>query len=152
MLQLQTRPVLHTRVIVVQALLSEERKIRQEMDQVYRLYIDNQITPAGFGERYKPLEERCKQVEDQIPELQAEVDFLKIQYLSSDQVLQEARDLYSRWPELCKDDRRTIVENVVERITIGKDDISIHLAYVPASSELMVERQHNLKGSSPPRA
>ncbi len=85
---------------LLNALVDEERRIKQDMDMVYKLYLDRAISSSGFGERYKPLEERQQQIEDQIPELQAEMDFLKIQHLSSDQILQEAKDLYTRWPQL----------------------------------------------------
>lgn len=132
--------------------LEEERKTRQEMDLVYKLYLDQTISSGGFGERYKPLEERLAEMQDQIPELQAEIDFLKIQYLSSDQVLQEARDLYVRWPQLPEDDKRAIVETITEQITIGRDEVAINLCYLPTSSEMMTDRQHNLTGSSPPPA
>lgn len=131
------------------ALVEEERKIRQDMDMVYKLYLDQTISSSGFGERYRPLEERIAQMQDQIPELQAEIDFLRIQYLSSDQVLQEARDLYARWPQLAFEDKRAIVENITEQITIGKDEVAINLCYLPTSSEMMADRQHNLMGSSP---
>lgn len=133
---------------LLEALLDEERSIRQNMDMVYKLYLDQTISSGGFGERYKPLEERQKQIEDQIPELQAEIDFLKIQYLSSDQILQEAKDLYTRWPQLTAEHKRTLVENITEQIIIGKDDISINLNYLPTSSEMMTDRQHNVRGSS----
>jgi site-specific DNA recombinase len=118
------------------------------MDMVYKLYLDQTISSTGFGERYKPLEEQQKQLGDKIPELQAEIDYLKIQYLSSDQILQEARDLYTRWPQLTEEHKRSIVENITDRIIIGKEDISINLAYLPTSSEMMTDRQHNDMGSS----
>ncbi len=76
-----------------------------------------------------------------------EIDFLKIQYLSSDQILAEAKDLYTRWPELASEEKREIIEHTVERIVIGKDDLQIELGYIPSSSELMAKRQHNLKDS-----
>jgi site-specific DNA recombinase len=81
-----------------------------------------------------------------------EVDFLTIQYLSRDQILTEARDIYMRWPDLERDEKRRIIENTVDKITIGKDDISIELAYFPSSLEFMTDRQRGDKGSSPPRA
>jgi hypothetical protein len=37
------------------------------------------------------MEARLKQLEDQVPAIQAEIDFLKIRYLSSDQIVNEAR-------------------------------------------------------------
>jgi site-specific DNA recombinase len=104
----QADGVIKEKETLLQALAEEERKIRQEMSKVYKLYVDDEITSKGFGECYRPLEERLKQVEDQIPEVQAGVDFLKIQYLSSDQVLHEARDLYTRWPSLSTEEKRGI--------------------------------------------
>lgn len=128
---------------LLQALDDEERKLRQEMDRLYKLYLDEQITPTGFGERYKPLEERLAQMQNQVPELQAGIDFLKIQYLSSDQVLHEARDLYTRWPNLSTEEKRAIVEQITEQIIITDNEVSITLAYLPTSSELMANGQQN---------
>lgn len=113
------------------ALIEEEKKIRAEMDKIYRLYVDDEITGQGFGERYKPLEERIKQIEEKLPELQGEIDFLKIQYLSSDQILNEAKDLYSRWPELTYEEKRKIIETITENIIIAKDEVTINLCYLP---------------------
>jgi len=100
-----------------------------------------------FGRQYRPLESRLKQIEDRIPELQAEIDFLKIQYLSSDQILQEAKDLYSRWPELTSEEKRKIVENITEKIIVGKDDVTINLCYLPSPSKMMTSRQRNFRDS-----
>ncbi len=82
---------------MISELEEEEKKIKQEIDKTFELYYSDKLTKDGFGEKYSPLEERLKQLKDQIPELQGEIDFLKIQYLSSDEVLSEAQDLYSRW-------------------------------------------------------
>jgi len=87
-----------------------------------------------------------------MPRLQAEADFLKIQYLSSDEVLAETRDLYERWTSLSADEKRQIVEQVVERITVEKDHVRIDLCYLLSSSEVVADGQRNLKGSSPPPA
>lgn len=142
-------------------LIEEERKVKQDMDKTYRLYLEDQITSEGFGSRYKPLEERVGQIADQIPELQGEIDFLKIQYLSKDEILNEARDLYSSWSSLTTEEKRNIVESITEKVTIGKEDVTINLCYLPPSPELMATGQRNLipalpfchitlKGQKPP--
>jgi site-specific DNA recombinase len=127
----------------------EEKTIRTEMDKVYRLYIDGDMAQDSFRERYAPLEARLTQVADQIPRLQGEIDVLKISYLSSDQILHEAKDLYSRWPKLDFDQKRTIVENITDSIVIGQGEIDIHLCYLPThpSSEDITNWQHNPRGS-----
>ena len=110
---------------------SEEQRIRSQMDQVYELYMDGKITKDGFGERYQPLEERLSQLSDQIPRLQGEIDILKISYLSSDQILHEAKDVYGRWPHLDFEQKRKIVENITDKIIVGQGEIDIHLCYLP---------------------
>jgi len=137
---------------LLESLDKEKRETRQALDKIMRLYLDDEISKEGFGKEYRPLEQRLSQLEDEIPRLQGEIDFLKIQYLASDQILADAKDLYSRWPELEFAEKRKVVENITERIVVGKDDVTIDLCYLPSSSELMAEKQRGLTGSSPQRA
>jgi site-specific DNA recombinase len=130
----------------------ERQAVRREMEKILRAYMDGELPVEGFGREYRPREERLKQLEDELPRLQGELDFLKIQYVSSDEVLAEARDLASRWATLTAEEKRQIVEQVVDRITVGKDEVAIDLAYLPTSSEITAKRRHNLRGSSPRRA
>ena len=82
------------------------------------------------------MDEQLIQLTEQLPQLEAEIDFLKIQQLSSSSVLSEAKDLYNRWPTTPPEERRSIVEAITTSITIGKEDISFKFAYVPTSFEM----------------
>ena len=47
-----------------QALASLQRqivKVREDMKQTHQLYLEGHVTPQGFGEFYKPAEERLNQ-------------------------------------------------------------------------------------------
>lgn len=126
----------------------EAEKVRQETERTYRLYLDNQITSEAFGKFFKPLEERQKQIDEEIPRLQAEIDFLKINTFSTDQVMNDAHDLQSRWPQLEREEKRKIVECITNKIVIAKDEISIDLCYLPSSKELS-KREWSLGDSNP---
>ncbi|MBU1702406.1 MAG: recombinase family protein [Candidatus Eisenbacteria bacterium] len=135
----------------LRALETERDRVVREMDRIYKAYIADEFSVQGFGRQYRPLEERLNQIEVELPQLQGEIDFYTIQYLSRDEILSEARDLYSRWPSLASDDKKQIVEHIVERIVIGKGDIEIHLSYLPSSplfSELVTKEQRNSRDSS----
>jgi site-specific DNA recombinase len=134
---------------LLKTLLEEEKKVRTEMENVLRLYHDGKLTETGFGEYHQPLEEQLKQIRLQLPELQAEIDFLKIQHLSSEEVLNEAKDLQNHWPKMNRNEKRQIVENITDRILIGKDDIQINLSYLPTPETMTTESQH-LNGLSSP--
>ena len=134
------------------AALREKKTLQGEMDKVYNLYINGDIDSAGFGRRNRPMEERFQQLESELPRLQGEIDFLKISNLASAEVVSEARDLYSRWKDLPDPDKRTIVENVVESITIGDTEIDFDLCYMPPIPpaplpKAVVERQRGDRDS-----
>ncbi|MCC6653062.1 MAG: recombinase family protein [Candidatus Eisenbacteria bacterium] len=133
------------------ALETEASKIRQEMDKTYRLYLADELSPEGFGRTYKPLEERLKALETEQPRLQGELDFLRVQYLGRDEILAETQDLYERWPNLAADEKRAIVEAIVEQIRVGKEDVEFDLSPFTGSAEEPTEEQRNLRDSSPPR-
>lgn len=133
---------------LLSALENEYKELGEEMEKVMKLYLADRLSMDGFASKNKPMEERKKQLEDQIPHLQAEIDFAKIQHLSSDQILSEARDLYSRWPSLDFPEKRLVVETIIERIVIGQNDVQINLCYIP-SLEDVAHKQRNFTGSSP---
>ena len=120
----------------------ELQKVRDDMTRTHRLYIEEQITAQGFGRFYKPAEARLNQLVAELPQLEAEVDFLKVNKLSADDVLHEAGTLYDRWPKLPSEDKRKIVECLVEKIVIGDGEIDITLSHMPSSEEACKNQQH----------
>jgi site-specific DNA recombinase len=137
-------------VQTLETLREEESKVQAEMQRTYRLYQADEISVEGFGRLYRPLEQRLKQIEDELPRLQGEVDFLRINTLSRDEVLSGTKDLTASWPNLTLQERRQIVEAMVERIEVGRDEVVVSLLGIPSPFELATERQRNFKDSSPP--
>ncbi|HZQ45910.1 MAG TPA: recombinase family protein [Verrucomicrobiae bacterium] len=120
---------------------NEIQKVREEMARTHRLYLDGQITGQGFGDFYKPAEERLNQLTSELPKLQAEVDLIKIDQLSADDILHEANTLYDRWPALPTEDKRKIAESLVEKIIIGENEIDITFSYLPSCEEVCKNQQ-----------
>jgi site-specific DNA recombinase len=148
---------LREREALLDALTRERARITTETDKLYRLYQDDQLSGKSFGERHRPLEERAAQLDSEIPRLQGEIDFLKVQQLSAADFASEAASLYTRWPELPFEERRRVVEQVVERIMVGAGEIEITLRYEPPTAhvsrpppKLMAEnrRTHRGRGES----
>lgn len=125
-------------------LTDEAVKNRKRMADLVNMRLNGEMTKENFMMHHKPLEERMVQLDTQLPDLQASVDFLKIQHLSSDTVLQGAKDLYSQWPELPFEQKRTIVEVITDKITVGAEDVHLQLAYLPSISGNAGKSQSNL--------
>jgi site-specific DNA recombinase len=136
----ETRLAEHTRQL---------EAVRAEMQKVYRLYTSDKITPDGFGDLYRPLEVREKQLAQALPELEAKVDALKINRISADEVIAEAVNLYQSWPCFSPEERRQLVESITEKIVVSGDAVDITLSYMP-SCEDFTKRQRNLSDSWPP--
>ena len=138
----QSNEVLQEKERLIKQIHTEAGKIRKRMDELVNMRIEGDLTKEAFRTHHKPLEEQLSQIETQLPELEAEVDFLKIQHLSSDTILEDAKSLYARWPELPLEEKRAIAEVITEKITIGKTDVSLSLAYLPTPP-------HQNAGNSP---
>src|ERR1039458_5227319 len=81
--------------VALAALQRQIQKVREEMKQTHQLFLDGQITPQGFGEFYKPAEERLNQLLGGLPKLEADVNRLKVNQISVEEVVHEARTSYT---------------------------------------------------------
>lgn len=131
---------------LLRSLEGDREAVAREMDKVYRLYIDGTITSEGFGTRYGPLEERQAALSREIPRLQGEIDALVTSHLSATEVVADAQTLYASWDDFTHDERRTIIETVVERITIGQGSVDIDMAYVPVAPAPLARETRKAKG------
>jgi site-specific DNA recombinase len=136
---------------LVEGMRKELQKAKQEAERIYRLYMDEGLTSQQFKELYQPVDARKKQLEEEIPRAEAEADLLRIDGFSSEYIMAEAKDLHACWPTMSLAERRNIVELLVRKITVGKDDIDISLCYLPSFKE-MANRQRMVRDSWRPPA
>lgn len=151
---------LETYLLKSDELLQEKERLRMNVDreiaalnkqmkEIVDMRVNREMSPERFQEYYQPIELQLSQLQKQLPEIEAEIDFLKIQYMSSDTVLQNAKNLYDQWQLLPQEEKRSIIETITEDIVIGKEDISINLSYLPAPLLGNTgNKQHNVRDSS----
>ena len=120
---------------LLQSLEKERDSVSKQMDKVYRAYINDELAMEAFGRNYRPLEARVREIENEIPRAQAEIDYLKIEFHSSDQILSEAKDLCQQWPSLTIAEKQQIIEDITDNVVVGKEEISINLSYFPTPSK-----------------
>ena len=121
----------------------ELEKVKAEADRAYNLYMEGGLTVAQFKERYQPLDERKNQLQAELPKVEADLDVLRIDGLTSEHIMTEVQDLHRRWPKMGLEEKRKIVELLVKDIKIGDGEIHINLCYLPTYEEV-ANRQSNM--------
>jgi site-specific DNA recombinase len=114
----------------------ELQRARKEIQRTYDLYQQEKLDADGFSKFYGPLEEHRKQLEAEIPRLEAEVDILNVKSLSAEEITTQASNLYDHWQAMPPEEKREIVEVITDKIMVGKDEIIINLCYAPSCKDM----------------
>lgn len=114
-----------------QTLLEQRRKETNKLDEdkqrMLRLYLDGHIGGEDFKAYNDPILDQRRQLDEELVRVQAEIDILKIDNLSSEQIATEALNLHSRWPEMSLEEKRRVAELMVRSIVVGDGDITFNL-------------------------
>lgn len=136
-----------------QLIVSQQAKydeLRRELAVQIKLRGSDEISKDDFAAFYQPVSKQLREIESSLPELQAELDFLKIQSLSTEVVIEEGKDLYARWTSLSFEERRHIVEVITSKIEVSEDAIDIAFSYLPgphSSFQNGINSARNFRGS-----
>jgi len=142
----QTDAQLQEKKTLLAATNKERNRLAERMSELLNLRLDGELSKESFALEYKPMEECVAQMDMQIPQLEAEIDVRTIGLMSTDKVLTEAKALYEQWGEMGFDQKRGIVETITSSIEIGKEDITITLAYAPPIPQNSGKKSTQLQG------
>ncbi|QMU65511.1 MAG: hypothetical protein GKR88_15280 [Flavobacteriaceae bacterium] len=134
----------------LQQLKRKQEKLNEKIEKLMELHVQGQIKTEAFHSYHAKPYEQLMQVEQSMAELETEFLCFTQQEKSTDIIIEEARNLYERWDTLERDQKRNIIETIVDKIIVGKDDIEINLykilpdGYMPPSLETGTNGQHTL--------
>ena len=142
----KSNSILNQKESLLKTVQNEYDKLLKRTENQMNLRVDGEISKEEFARFYSPTQLQLRQLELQIPELQAEIDYIKIQSFSSDIILSDAKELYNNWKTLPYNEKRSIVETITQRIEIDAESINISLSYLPTPTQFQngVKREHNI--------
>ncbi len=126
----------------------ELAKLQAEINRVIGLFVETKLSSDEFGPFLRRLEDRKKEIADDVAKLEAEVAGKRVNTVSAETVVGEASDLYGRWSGFEREEKRRIIESLTDNLIVGDGEIAVNLKYLPSLEELTKE-QRNLKDSSP---
>lgn len=111
----------------LQSLQKEKGRLETKIESLINLHVEGQIETGAFKSHHQKPYERIQQIEKSVSELEGEIVAYSNQEYSTQIMFDEAKNLYERWGSLTHVEKRNIIEIITNRITIGDEDIDIHL-------------------------
>lgn len=136
----------------VQALRASLAGIERKIGNAFDLMSDEIISKADFAGRYNSLKQQKQEIEDEMPRLEGEIDYMKMQQIGKRQLLDSATRLSTIWDTISPPDKGKLIREIVSEIVVGEDSLHFELFYLP---ELMPgpsslgKGNRNFMGSSP---
>ena len=150
--QLRANEAIQNKENELKTLTKEKERVKNEMDKLIQLHLKDQIPTDSFKGYFDPLDAQFKQLDATGSQLEGQLDFLKVQQINGDHILDNAENLYERWPALDLTVKRRIVEELTQSIVIDNEDITIKFGYNPIILLPVVfsntpNEQRNVRGS-----
>lgn len=142
---------LHEKSALADKMTREIQQLKAESEHILKLYMAKKITADRFGELDGPATERRKQLEAELPQVEAQIALLEVDGLSQEQMAAEAANLFDRWPGLSNTEKRDIVNLIARSITVGNEEVVIEMIHFPSFQDAE-KGQCSVMGSWPPRA
>lgn len=129
----QAKEAIKSKEALLVALQKDLEKVEREKKRIYQAFVDEQLTGEEFGQYHRPLAERLAQLQQEVPTLQGDIDFIKVHIFSSDHIVAEAKNISVSWHTLGFEQKRLILEQIMTSIKIGDGEVEFNFdSYPPA--------------------
>ncbi len=123
----QLHGIISTKEKEFESLKKEKDKINKKIENLLDLHTQGQIKTEAFHKYHKEPYERLLQLEQTLAELEGEILGFSNREESTNQIMDEAKNLYENWDSLDKDKKRNVIETITNKIIVGTQDITINL-------------------------
>jgi site-specific DNA recombinase len=120
----------------------ELRTVQKRIDNCIDLYGQGAIGVEEVKKQMKPLESQKAQLEQTIPELRKSAQKQREQTSRVADVIADGQSMTDEWEQYVHERKRSIVENMVERIVITGKEVLFELVYL-TSLKFMAEPNRN---------
>lgn len=125
----------------LKVLKSEFKSIDKRIDNILDLVSDGSLDKRALSDKIRALQERKQQIEDEIPRLEGEIDYIKTYELGRNHILTQATTLYTLWDSFDAPTRTKIVRELINKIIINKDKLIFEFFYLSELMELCKSNQ-----------
>jgi len=123
----QSEKQLKTKNTELEILKKKQGEIQGEIKSILNLHLKGQIPTEAFEEYHKKPYEQSQQLKEHIIKLENEITKDTIHKQSTDFIIKNSKDIYTKWDSYERDKKREIIDVVIENIIIGENEINFNL-------------------------
>jgi site-specific DNA recombinase len=121
---------------MIDTLKSEIRTVKEGGDKLFQLYDAGGLTVDQFKTRFAPIETRREQLDAELATTEALITAAKVDGMSTELVMSDAKELYDSWPNMTPERKRKTVELLVRKIVVRDELIEIDFMYRPTLEDM----------------
>ena len=107
------------------------QSVERDIDILIDLYGKGALDEAGFRQRSQKHQLRKGELLEELPRLVARREALLASLTQSEEAYKESRDILTRWPKLTRENKRLIIEAVLERVIVDDDAVEFVFRFDP---------------------
>ena len=143
------------------SLRKDRAALMEKSDTLIDLYQQGGFDVDEFKNRNQPIKERMKEIERELAQIEEEGRSITANMNAKKEALRDGARLKDEWPTMDFDQKRKVVESLVDRITISGEGIELNLNYIPGANgsgkhaileDPIVKSDRTSRGSSRRRA
>jgi site-specific DNA recombinase len=117
--------------MLIESNLTRTSETDKQIDTLISLHQSKNLDEAAFKKRYQPLQTRMSELEAELPKLRHKEAKLRSILSRQGEALTETKALHTRYPTMSMQERRTLVEQVVDRVVVDDDEVTFEYYFDP---------------------
>ena len=116
-----------------EGLRKDRTKLTKSADALVKLYQEGGIDVQEFKDRHLPIRERLATIEVELARIEKEAGVIAADESAKRSALEDGARLKDEWPRMSFDQKRRIVEALIERVRVAGDEVEFDLSYLPGT-------------------
>jgi len=133
----------------IKRLKQEENKTECLIDSLLELRTKGMIDDNTFSIRIKKYEAKRNQLALTKAKVEGELGFLNIKRNSEYYVLDKMKTFASMFPYMTFEERRAVVEEIIDKIVMSDNEIQFHMYYLPFFQKELSSLEESLRTGAP---
>ena len=107
------------------------QSVERDIDVLIDLYGKGALDESGFRKRSERHQLRKVELLEELPRLVARREALLATLSQTEEAYKESRDILTRWPTLSRENKRLIIEAVLEQVIVNDDSVEFVFRFDP---------------------